>query len=251
MILISDLYNTLIDLVRADKRGESLSVEEFNRVVRICNQELFDEYAEGFEDGIENADSMGGFKVINYPISLTLNGEFLEGSLPDDYFQLIGKPKLASAKRVDLVTEYEHSDRCEDYLTQATLTHPYCIMGGLGTRDELMVRVLPITIVGDLYLSYLRTIVVPYLDYYIDNTTFTKTFLSESSAAQSIPSGTTYRDGTLGGVGVTKVSLTKNLEWDDSDLNLLLGKLMTRIGVQLPDEFLAQAGMADQIKSQE
>jgi len=251
MILVQDLYQTLLDLTRSDKRGESLSVEEYNRVLRVVNNEVYSVYAEGFEDGIENIDTMGGFKVINEPITLALSGEFLIGSIPDDYYQMIGKPKLATGKRVDLVSEYEHAVRSEDYLTQATLTHPYCIMGGVDTFDVLQVRVLPTTVVGDLYLSYLRTVSTPYLDYYVNDDTLVKTFMAETAVPVNIPTGSTYRDGTAGGALVTKTSLTVNLEWDEEDMYLILSKLMKKMGIALPDELLTQAGMADELKSEE
>ena len=253
MILISDLYNTLLDLVRADKRGESLSVEEFNRVIRLVNQEVYDAYYDSFEDGIDNIDTLGGFKVINYTIPLVLSGEFMTGTIPANYYEMIGKPRILSSgtyRRCDLVTEYEHGDRAEDYLTQATLTHPYCLIGGVNASDELQIRVLPTTVTGNIYLSYLRSITVPYLDYYVNDTTLVKTFMADTTALVSIPTGSTYRDGTVGGVAVTKVSQTVNLEWDDSDMNLILAKLMTKMGVQLPDEFLTQSGMADQLKAE-
>jgi hypothetical protein len=251
MILVADLYQTLLDLTRSDKRGESLSVEEFNRVLRVVNEEVFDDYVEGFESGIGNADAMGGFKIINYSIPIALSDGSLVGTLPDNYYQLIGKPRLASGRRCDLVTEYEYAVREEDYLTQATLTYPLCRIGGLNTAFELQIRVNPTTIVGNLYVDYLRTVNVPYLDYYVNDTTLTKTFLSESALAQSIPSGSTYRDGTAGGALVTKISQTVNLEWCDEDLNLLLAKMMKKMGVALPDESLAQSGMADELKSEE
>jgi hypothetical protein len=88
------------------------------------------------------------------------------------------------------------------------------------------------------------------LDYYTSDTTLVKTFLIETSTLQSVPSGYTYRDGTLGGAAVTVTSSTKNLVWDDSDLPKLLGKLMARVGIQLPDELVAQAGMAQEIKNE-
>jgi hypothetical protein len=164
---------------------------------------------------------------------------------------MIGKPKLASGKRLDLVSEYEHGVRCEDYLTQATLTHPYCLMGGVDTFDALQIRVLPITVVGDLYLSYLRTVSTPYLDYYVNDDTLVKTFMAETAVPVSIPTGSTYRDGTAGGALVTKTSLTVNLEWEEEDMFLILSKLMKKMGIALPDELLTQAGMADELKSEE
>jgi hypothetical protein len=59
-------------------------VEEYNRVLRVVNNEVYSVYAEGFEDGIENIDTMGGFKVINEPRTLAISGAFLLGSIPDD-----------------------------------------------------------------------------------------------------------------------------------------------------------------------
>jgi len=91
---------------------------------------------------------------------------------------------------------------------------------------------------------------VPFLDYYTNDTTYVTTFLADTSVAQSIPTGSTYRDGTVGGAAVTVTSLTQDMVWDDGDLSLIITKLVNRVAKQLPDELLLQASTAEQIKSE-
>jgi hypothetical protein len=88
--------------------------------------------------------------------------------------------------------------------------------------------------------------VTPYLDYYVDDVTFNVEYMAEG-ATVNVPAGSTYRDGTAGG-GVGIVSQTKDWEWGDEDLSLIIAKLMTAMGIQLPDEILIQAGTMNEQK---
>jgi hypothetical protein len=81
------------------------------------------------------------------------------GSLPTDFKSLIGKPRYLSSGSyisVDLVSTLELIERQEDYLTQPTLTHPVCQLGGMDANDRLQINVYPNTI-ATVYVDYLRT----------------------------------------------------------------------------------------------
>jgi len=249
MLLASDVFQYLLDELRIDKRGGGLVIDEFNRQLRLVNQEIYDQYITNFEKDIENVGSLGWFKVHNYGIDL-VNGV---GTMPANYYQIIGKPRIldgTTTRRVDLVSEFEHGAREEDYLTIATVTHPTYRIGGVNTTEDEQIRVSPTTITK-IWVDYLRTLDVPFLDYYTNNTSLITTFLTDTTTAQNVPAGCTYRDGTLGGAGVTVTSLTENLVWDDGDLSLIITKLVNRVAKQLPDELLLQASTAEQIKSEQ
>jgi hypothetical protein len=242
----------MVDLVRADRRGLSVSPDEFSRLIRQVNQEVFDNYISNFEKSTENSDSMGYWKVFNETVALVVSGDSAVGTLPADYYYIIGRPRVVVGgvtKRVDLVTTYEDAMREDDYLTKATTDHPTCQIGGVDGNDDVRIRVKPSTLTA-IYIDYLKTITVPYLDYYTDDTTYEVTFLPESAVAQNIPTGCTYRDGTTGGAAVFVTSLTVDLLWDDSDLALILAKLLKKVGIQLPDEILVQSGITDEVKNE-
>ena len=248
MLLVSDVYQYLLDEIRSDQRGLSVSPDEFNLQIRLVNQEIYDQHITNFEKDIENIDSLGWFKVHNFGIDLTAG----VGTMPLSYYQIIGKPRIldgTTTRRVDLVTEFEDSAREDDFLTMATTTHPTCRIGGVNTTGQVQIRVKPTT-VTKVWVDYLKVLTVPFLDYYTNNTSLVTTFLDDTSVLQSIPAGSTYRDGTLGGAAVTVTSLTENLVWDDGDLSLIITKLVNRVAKQLPDELLFQASTAEQIKSE-
>lgn len=248
MLYISEVYQLLLDELRVDKRGNAEDPDEFSRIARLANQEIYNKYIANFETNIENIDSLGWYKVYNYGIALTAG----VGTIPADYERIIGKPRALVGTdyvNADLVTEFEHGSRQEDYLTQATLVHPTCRIGGVSATDELQIRVTPTT-VTQINIDYLKALVTPYLDWYVNDTTEVVTFLDESVVAQAIPAGCTYRDGTPGGVGVTVASLTRDFRWHENDLSLLLTKLVNRAAKQLPDPLLLQTSNAEQAKSE-
>ena len=246
MLGVSDVYQFLLDELRTDKRGLSVEPDEFNRLIRIVNQELYDDYIEHFEVDISNIDSLGGFKVHNFGIDLTSG----VGTLPTNYYRVIGKPRIldgTTTRMVDLVTAYEYASRQEDFLTKASATYPYCRIGGVNASEQVQIRVTPTT-TTKVWVDYLKTIQVPFLDYMIKNDTYVRTDFAETSKAQSVPEGYTYRDGTSGGDAVTITSLTKNLRFDDGDIGIIITKLVNKAAKQLPDQLLLQATMAEQNK---
>lgn len=257
MIYISDLYNLFLNQIRTDARGLSFSPDQFNLLISPVNNEVYDDYLEGFEENIDNIDDLAYFKVHNYSIALAAVGGVMTGILPVNYYRMIGKPRIVDSgsitRPVDIVTTYEDAVREDDYLTKASETHPTCTIGGVDANLRTRIRVRPATITT-IYIDYMRAFLtggepaIPYLDYYTNDTTKVITFLAETSTAQSIPAGYTYRDGTVGGAAVTVTSRTKNLVWGVSDIPLLIGKLIKHAGYQLPDEGLVQAGIAEEIK---
>jgi hypothetical protein len=250
MITSSSVYDNLLTVARKDRRGKSLSVDEFNSVSVQVNKEIFDDYYKRFEGNLESSDTMGYFKKFNAIIALVANATNTAsvGSLPDDYYHVIGRPKTISGSTVrwvDIVTAQEHAKRSEDYLTQPTLIHPTCQIGGVNITDDMQINVYPSTITT-IYLDYLRIPVTPFLDYYVNDTTLIEFYMAED-ATVNVPALSTYRDGTAGG-GVGIVSQTKNWEYNAEDLAFIIAKFLTILGIQLPDEILIQAGTMNEQK---
>ena len=249
MLLVSEVFQFLLDEIRSDARGLSVEPAEYNRLIRLINQEIYDQRIGNFEIDQENMDSLGWFKVHNYGIDLAAG----IGTLPTNYYRVIGKPRIldgTTTRRVDIVSEFEYGAREDDFLTLATALHPYCRLGGINASSQEQIRVTPTT-TTKIWIDYLKTITVPFLDYMINNTTLVRTNFAETSTLQSVPSGYTYRDGTVGGAAVTITSLTKNLKWDDGDLSLIITKLVNRVAKELPDELLLQTSAVEQAKSEE
>jgi hypothetical protein len=252
-ILSSLIYDTLYDVIRKDRRGRPLSIEEYNNLSTIVNHSLFSDFYDKFEGNIESSDTLGGFKVFEYGINLTANARNTVGIgvLPANYFHIIGLPKTISGtpgtvRPVDIVTAQEHSIRIDDFLTQPTETYPICQIGGINEIDEMQIRVYPYTI-ATVYIDYLRVPDTPYLDYYINDTTLDYTYMA-SGVNVTVPLGSTYRDGTP---GVTvQASLTVDWEFDEDNLELIIAKFLGLMGIQMSDEILLQAGALIESKKQ-
>lgn len=248
---IADVYKLLLDALRADSRGLSVEVDEFNRYIRLVNQEVFDEYLKDFETEQGVSDDLAFLKVHDFQITLTAlpSRSLAYGSMPSNYYQVIGKPWTATGVYVDEVTEFEDGVREGDFLTKASTTYPTCRIGGVNGTGDVQIKVRPQTITS-VYVSYLREVTVPYLDYYVTDATGVITYLPDTSTPQSLPSGTTHSSGTVGGAGVTITSLTVDLEWGEGDLALILARLMAKVGSALPDEGIQQSALVDEQKIQ-
>lgn len=248
MISVEDVYNLLIDELRVDERGLSCGLDEYNRLIRVVNQEIYNDKVRKFEEDQDNIDALGSLKVHNYAIDLTTG----VGTLPSDYARAIGRPRILDSdsitRYVDIVTEFEHGSREEDFLTQASLIYPTARIGGISASYQMQIRVTP-TSVSTIYLDYLRTLVVPFLDYYVNDTTLNYTFLDDTDTLQAIPVGSTYRDGSPGTGVATTISLTRDIDWGEEELALIITKLVNRVAKQLPDELLLQTSEKEQLKS--
>lgn len=244
MLLCSDIYNALVDILRADKRGLDFSPDEFSRIARIVNQRLYAKYYSDFEGNTDNIDVMGGFKTIGTTVNLVAG----VGSLPSDYYQIIGKPRTNAGKAVDLVSSLELEEREDDYLTQPTTTYPCAILGDQDGSGYTQIRVFPVdATITSITLDYLRETTTPYLDYYTNDTTLVVTFMAADTAV-SVPSGSTYRDGTAGG-GAAINSLTENFEWGESDQPIIIAMFCSMLGITYPDPLLLQAGEVNEQKN--
>lgn len=251
MISTASLYNLLLDTIRKDKRGKAVSVDEFNRMSEQVNQDLFSDYCAKFEEDIDNTDALAKFKTYNASIGLALVGGEMVGALPSDYYRLIGKPRTIVGdvtRWVDVVTTLEHSVRSTDYLTQATTTYPTCQIGDEDSSGNLYIRLSPSSLTN-LYVDYLRVAVTPFLDYYVNDTTLGYTFLDEGDTSVNVPSGYTYRTGTIGGALVTVNSATVDWEWNLEDIPVLISKFCSILGVAIPDEVLYNAGTINEQKN--
>jgi hypothetical protein len=256
MIYASTVYTQLLAKIRKDVRGRSLSIDEFNLIIPQVNLSLFEDFYKEFEKNIESSDTLAKFKVFDAQVVVTpdTNNLAAVGLLPSNYYHIIGKPRryaTAGTVRIDVVSTYENAEREDDYLTQPTTTHPTCMIGGVDTSSSPIeykkIRVYPYNIGSPIYIDYLKVPQTPFLDYYVSDTLLTYTYLDEG-ATVSVPLGYTYRDGTAGGAAVSVASYTRDLDWDDEDMDLIMAKLMSIVGVQLPDEVLVQASVMNEAK---
>lgn len=245
MLLASDVYEIILNLSRKDLRGRSLSPEEYNSTARIVNETVFAKYYAEFENSSENSESMSAFKVLGEMIAI-VGGV---GTLPDSYYHVVGMPwylGTGSVRRyLDLVSSLEHAKREQDYLTKATLIHPTFRFGLVDEAADMTIHVSPATGVNPIYLDYIRIPDVPILDYYLDNTNLTYTWMVEGGGVVAVPAGSTAMDGTTAG---NTNSTTVNWEWEAEDLPLITQLFLQLLGIQLPDPTLYEGGTLQEQK---
>jgi hypothetical protein len=237
MILCSQIYDTLVSIVRKDKRGLSLSIDDFNYTVVQVNQRIYRLNYSNFEASKLSMDEMDSFKVIGHTINLDANGK---GILPANYFHLVGDPYYTHTtqgrRKIDLITSLEHGNRQMDYLTQGTVLYPTAFMGAATSAEDMSIHVTPTTCTP-IYIDYLREVETPFLDYYTNDTTFEITYMAEGVTV-AVPAGSTSRSGLSGAVNVT--SLTKNLEWHEHDIPQIINIFLGIMGIQLEGQDLMQ-----------
>ena len=245
MISVSQIYDSLLTFSRKDKRGLSISPDDYNNVIPEVNQRIWRLNYHNFESSKLSIDEMDSFLIPNYPISLDSNGV---GILPSNYFHMAGDPwynhATAGRRKVDLVTTLEFGNRQLDYLTKATDLYPLCYMGYDASGGDMALHITPTTCTP-VYMSYLRQTIDPFLDYYVNNTTLEIIYMAEG-ATVAIPLGSTSRSGVSGMANV--VSQTRNFEWHPHDVPAIMAQLLQAVGISLPDELLLQAGSVNEVK---
>lgn len=247
MIPVEDVYNSLLTILREDKRGLAVSPDEYNRLAKIVNERIYKKKVEEFEGSIDNIDTLAGFKVID-------DTETLAGStitLPSDYYQMIGKPRIVNnsseTRRLDLVSQLELDEREEDYLTKPSETYPVYTLAELDGTDVIM-HVYPTTITGDVTFSYLKEATVPFYDYYLANATLVVTYM-DTATAPALSSSYTYRDGTIGDGVTTFTSLSADWDWGEDEMELILSMFCQLLGIAYPEQFLLEAGNLEETKT--
>jgi hypothetical protein len=244
MISVSRIYDTLLASVRKDKRGLSLSPDDFNNIAPAVNQRVWRITYHNFESSKLSMDELGSLKIVDYPINL-IGGV---GILPTDYFHLAGDPwynhPTEGRRKIDLVTSLEFGNRQLDYLSKSSDLYPLCYMGYNNIAGDMALYVSPITCTP-VYISYLRQTIDPFLDYYVNDNTLEITYMAEG-ATVAIPLGCTSRSGIAGMANV--VSLTRDFEWHPHDEPQILAQLLQAVGVALPDDLLVQVGNNNEIK---
>jgi hypothetical protein len=125
------LYQSVLDILRKDIRGEAVSVAEFNAILPVVSHEYFTQQYAKFQQTQKITDSLAPF-IKTATVTLTSG----VGYLPYDYMHLIGSPtyvQTTTTRKIDVVSRLEYADRVVDPITQPTTTYPLAI---LGTADK-------------------------------------------------------------------------------------------------------------------
>lgn len=251
MIYAYKIYDTLVSICRKDKRGLSLSIDDFNNLAFQVNERLFKFNYADFEQTKLSMAEMDSFKIVKWPINLDSNGI---GTLPDDFYLVVGDPyyylstainehPIGERRKVELVTSLEFGNREMDYDSRSTSLYPLAFLGYATTSGDMGLYCNPVADMASktIYLDYIRRLATPFLDYYVNDTTFEVTYMAQG-ATVTVPLGSTSRSGLAGSVAV--VSQTQNFEFHPHDVPQLINLFLGLIGLQLSSQDLQQASMA-------
>jgi len=249
MIDVGDFYNKLLTYIRKDVRGKSLTIDEFNHLARIVSYEYYNHLYSQFQESNKITDSLSPFLVFNESLSLTSNNFHAVGSLAGltyTYKHIIGNPRYQGDKPIDLVTALEYSDRSDDALTAPTVTHPIAFIGD--NAGTLSLYVIPDSVTS-IRIDYLKEPDEPFLDYYVNDTTYVVTTIDETTESVTVPSGSTYRDGTAGDGATPTTPVTKNFDFNEEDEPFLMALFLEKLGLQIRDSGVIEYANTQQIKN--
>jgi len=118
----------------------------------------------------------------------------------------------------------------------------------LNFGEPTQIHVYPETI-PTVYLNYLRNPNIPFLDWYVNNTTYVLTYLREREELVNFPAGNTYRDGTAGNGIIDIPSRTVDWEWPEDMLPQIVYMMLQKMGINLENMTVAQ--LATQLNAKE
>ncbi|MBN2843571.1 MAG: hypothetical protein JXM68_10795 [Sedimentisphaerales bacterium] len=114
--------------------------------------------------------------------------------------------------------------------------------------DRKRINVYPTTI-PTIYVNYIIRPVTPYLDYYVNDTTYEIVYLDKRQELPNFAVGYTYRDGTAGDGATDLESITENWEWDQDLLPQIVYMILQKMGINLENMGVAQ--IASQLNAKE
>ena len=131
-------------------------------------------------------------------------------------------------------------------LPSATFTAPTFAYVRLPQRKRI--NVYPTTI-PSVNVSYLIKPATPFLDYYVNDTTYVITYLDKRQKLVNFAAGNTYRDGTAGDGIIDIDSITEDWQWDEDMLPQIVYMMLQKMGINLENMTVAQ--LATQLNAKE
>ena len=219
----NDLYNLLLHILRKESKGLAVSPDAFSDFLKVENLTLFNDYVRIFETTRIVSDALRPFKATS---TRTLTAGNV--SAPSDYAHMTAMHVGGTTTLIDELTDEEWVFRQDDELTQPTTSYP------IARLDATYLYVLPATVTS-ITVYYLKNPTTPFFDYYIDaNLAIQYLTVGQSYALQA---SEVYRDGTTSG---TKASISVELEWDDTNKIKVLHRILTKLGVSMDEQLVAQ-----------
>ena len=233
--------NTIADKHRS---GNTLSEEEFNVFLEVCNMEMFN--AE-FEKVVANAAAkdiplnhslltsteLRHFKVYDQDILMTSG----VGDLPTNYKHYLGVKTALSKRDVDILDDHSFSTIQSNMFFVDFNQKPMAVIYGG------KIKIIPSN-VDTLTMAYLRKPTVPYYDWCVKTSTMEVVYMPYWSAISgghlmNLNNMTIIESNVVHPTGGT-LSQTVELEWDEFIHPHFANRILLKMGIPLNDPQMYQ-----------
>lgn len=247
------IYDYVLDLVRKEKDGNTISIPRFNRYLYSCMLEFMEDEYQKWQQTQEVTDTLT--RILNVgSILLDVVGQgTLSVASPNKYWHAIDSYLTASSAieprvKIDLVTKYEFYDRISSNLLFPTLKYPIATITGMPTEQLTTFKVIPYAST-EIDVEYFYIPEQPFYDYYID----------VNDNIIYLPEGTVHvwATGEVDSDGNTRtagdpnyVSKSVELVFSDEDKMQIAYRILVKLGVNVKNSEAAQLGLRQEQKEE-
>jgi hypothetical protein len=136
-----------------------------------------------------------------------------------------------------------------NYVYLPYVTYDNTVLFAEVTRANIKTIAVYPTTIPAVNVSYLIKPATPFLDYYVNDTTYVITYLDKRQELTNFAAGNTYRDGTAGDDAIDIDSITEDWQWDEDMLPQIVYMMLQKMGINLENMTMAQ--IATQLQAKE
>lgn len=239
MLSILDIQKYLNRVIKKEQRGGIVDGNDYNIFFNVAQSEHF--YSE-ISKAEATSDVIDGLRAFITELTNITSGGLVSIPTNPSYAKILASYRLynASFVKCDHVTQLEREDRESNVLTQSTAKHPTV------TVENGNFSFLPISS-SNVKIIYYRKPLDLYLDWYWDANQEIQ-YLTQGQT-YALKTGEVYSDGTI--YPYTASSKTIDFEWtENKDRIAIAHRILTKLGVMIPNDLGMQLGMSETIKSE-
>jgi hypothetical protein len=233
MITLVDIRKLVDRLTKKEQRGNVISGEDFNTFLRISQAEHFDSIKRKAEETGDITDSLSAFIVTYTGATTSSSGLIAKSALPSAYAKILSAQRLYTTNfvRCDVATQLELEDR-----------------DPIMSIEDDNFRFSPAAD-KSIKIVYLKQPTDPFLDFYID---VNDNIVYLAAADHTWVTGETDSAGVVHTTGDANYTpLTTELEWsDNSDRLAIAYKVLTKVGVTVPNNLAVELGASESMKNE-
>lgn len=249
--MINNIRKFVNFIATKENSGETLTPEQFNLILPVCHQELFNIERTRWEATQVISDVLGPFEVVKGGDNVPLRVDNGFAEIPQDYMyhssmyykRIVGSKGLdpeIHERPIEVLTDAQFSSRLGSYIVSEK-KWPYC------TYRTTKIEFRPKNI-DYVHYAYLKKPIDPVLDYYI-NSSGGEVFL-DVGENHTWKSGEFDSSGNSGNVGNIYTSKTVDVQFEQNAFLHLARLVLMKVGInlkyfeltQFENQFKQQAG---------